>query len=127
MLARLQILIIKELRLQFRHYESIFGIVIFNALVTILICALFRNVQLAPQEVGLLACPYLWLILVLSIFRLLLQNLAEETKKGLFLKQIRDGFSSSEIFAAKLLSGFTLVFAFIIVQTLIFILLWGYL
>lgn len=126
MIARLKMLCLKEYKLQFRNYESFMGIVIFNALVTVLICALFRNLQLTPKEVGLIACPYLWLILVLSIFRLLLQNLSEESRKGLFLKQLRDGFSSTEIFLAKFLSGLLLGFVIITIQTLVFLLLMGH-
>ena len=123
---RLRLLLLKELKFYRRESNALFGIFVFNALLTIMICALLRNLKISPEEISLIVCPYLWLILILSIFRITIQNINEESKKGLFLKQIRDGYLSLEIFISKLISGLTTGALLIVVQTFFFSWLIGF-
>ena len=126
MIERLSILVRKEYKLYLRNREFFIGILIFNALLTVLVSALFRNLQISVNEIGLIASPYLWIILVLGVFRIMLQNLSEESRKLLFLKQTRDGFKSTEIFLAKLISGTMVSIFIVLIQSFVFIILMGF-
>jgi hypothetical protein len=59
---RAKLLLLKELRFYQRESGTLFGIFVFNALLTIMICALFRNLKINPEEISLIVCPYLWII-----------------------------------------------------------------
>lgn len=123
---KLLFLLKKELTIHYRNRDFLLGVAIFNILFTILICSLFRNLGVTPKEVGLIACPYLWIIFVLSMLRVMLQSTQEESTKGLYLIQTKQGYQPSNIFYSKLIGAFIAGMLLVLSEFSAFTLLMGY-
>lgn len=119
-------LLYKDIKNSLRNPESLYGVIAFNVLLTIVITFFYRSVQIEISEVSVFCLPLLWTIYIITIMKFVLQFLSEESKKSLFFFQVRDGYSSTHIFLSKLICTCTVGALIVFIQVSIFTLLLGF-